>query len=711
MKRICIGFFLFLPCLALAQNTRDSLIKRTDTVRSLQEVTVNTSILKQLKQAAGNLTVVDAKPFYRSNITAVQLLKQTAGIKVKQDGGYGSRVEFFVNGSTGKQLKFFLDGMPIDNLGEATSINTIPVELIERIEIYKGVLPIELGADALGGAINIVSRTERRNYIDASYAFGSFGTHRASLLGRTVLGNKLYMSLQATGGYAKNNYEIDAEVPDQFYTPVLTKVRRFHDRFKNVLLKGEIGLENTSWADHLSLGLNFSALDRQLQNNLTMTQPYGRAFYQENLYSAQLKYRKRLKNGWSLASQITLNRSLSNNVDTSGNVYVWDGSVFDRRLKPDEAEMGEAKFLRATTNLSNHRIQLAWGPNDNFKLAFANTIQYFHRIGKDTLALNANDGLDYYAQPATMLKNVSGISIEQALLNQKLIISTALKNIYAKMKSHELVETALVPRAQNINNLGYNLAVTFAVSQRILLKSSYENALRLPDVEESFGNLMLIRPNANLRPEKSHNININALYTSSNFNVEVAGFNRIISNLIYLQTDTRGAGTSQNISNAHISGAELTFSGRLYKQLQFTLNGTYQDIRNKGMINAADDNQRYVDARLPNIPYLLGNLGLTYQIQNFITKGKSLQFWANANYTHSYFLYWAGDGDKSLKNIIPTQFVQNVGVTFAPSERLAFTLESFNVSNQKTYDNFNVQLPGRSFSFKTRFYLTQKQTN
>lgn len=205
MKRMCMGFLMILPCIAWAQHKRDSLNKRTDTVRSLQEVTVNTSILKQLKQSPGNLTVVDAKPFYQSNLTAVQLLKQTAGIKVKQDGGYGSRVEFFVNGSTGKQLKFFLDGLPIDNLGEATSINTIPVELIERIEIYKGVLPIELGADALGGAINIVSRSERRNYIDASYALGSFGTHRASLLARKVFGNKLYMSLQASGGYAKNN--------------------------------------------------------------------------------------------------------------------------------------------------------------------------------------------------------------------------------------------------------------------------------------------------------------------------------------------------------------------------------------------------------------------------------------------------------------------------------------------------------------------------
>ena len=47
--------------------------------------------------------------------------------------------------------------------------------MAERVEVYKGVLPVNLGADALGGAVNIVSRRDA-NYLDATYSFGSFNT-------------------------------------------------------------------------------------------------------------------------------------------------------------------------------------------------------------------------------------------------------------------------------------------------------------------------------------------------------------------------------------------------------------------------------------------------------------------------------------------------------------------------------------------------------
>lgn len=41
--------------------------------------------------------------------------------------------------------------------------------MAERVEVYKGVLPVNLGADALGGAVNIVSRRDA-NYLDATYS-------------------------------------------------------------------------------------------------------------------------------------------------------------------------------------------------------------------------------------------------------------------------------------------------------------------------------------------------------------------------------------------------------------------------------------------------------------------------------------------------------------------------------------------------------------
>ncbi|RYE16642.1 MAG: hypothetical protein EOP51_25420, partial [Sphingobacteriales bacterium] len=63
-------------------------------------------------------------------------------------------------------------------------LNNIPVNLAERIEVYKGVVPVELGADALGGAVNIITDQHTRKYLDASVSYGSFNTSRAALSGR-----------------------------------------------------------------------------------------------------------------------------------------------------------------------------------------------------------------------------------------------------------------------------------------------------------------------------------------------------------------------------------------------------------------------------------------------------------------------------------------------------------------------------------------------
>ncbi len=705
-------FIYLLPLRLIGQTKTDPVKSKLDSVQVLNEVTVSGSTIKFLKEAPGNLSIVDVKPFYNSNITTVQLLKQSSGIKVKQDGGYGSRVDFFINGSTGKQIKFFLDGIPLDNLGETQGVNNLPVELIERIEVYKGVLPVDLGSDALGGAINIITRKDRKQYFDASYALGSFNTHRLNILGKKYLSNNFYTSLQASGGYSKNNYKVRVGIPNENYNPEINDVRRFHDRYQNYLVKAEAGLLNQRWADQLILTFSQSALDRQLQNNLLMTQPYGKAFYRENLYNAQLKYQKNLlAEKLSLSSQTSLNRINGLNVDTSRNVYVWDGRVFDRRLRPGEAEYGPAKYLHIYTNIFNEKLVLGWRLNEVTKISLANTFQHYRRSGKDTLALNANAGIDFYSMPSTMIKNVGGLGIESVFLDDKLKASASVKHFYAAMSSYELMDESHIKSAQNINNISYNLAVTYPLSKTILLKASYERAIRLPDVEETFGNLMLIRANPALKPEKSNNINLNLLLSSDKADVELSAFFKDVSDMIFLQTDTRGSGTSRNLNMATVSGVEASLNYRLTPSLIFNINGTYQDLRNKGSIDPTYNNDLYYNARVPNIPYLMANAGITWGLQNFIWKGTKAQVWLNGNYTNQYFLYWAIDGDRDLKNRIPTQFLQNAGISVTTRSRLTFTLESYNLSNQKTYDNFNVQLPGRSFSFKTRIYLSKNPKN
>ena len=106
------------------------------------------------------------------------LVGRTAGVKVRRQGGAGSDLDLAINGLSGNSIRYFIDGVPLDSKGSEVNLDNIPVNSVERVELYKGVVPPHLGSDALGGAVNIITKRERRSFLDASYGIGSFHTQK-----------------------------------------------------------------------------------------------------------------------------------------------------------------------------------------------------------------------------------------------------------------------------------------------------------------------------------------------------------------------------------------------------------------------------------------------------------------------------------------------------------------------------------------------------
>ena len=79
--------------------------------------------------------------------------------------GGGSDIRLMLDGFSGKHVKVFIDGVPQEGVGSSFSLNNIPCEdFADRIEVYKGVVPVGFGTDAIGGVINIVTNKKRRNW-------------------------------------------------------------------------------------------------------------------------------------------------------------------------------------------------------------------------------------------------------------------------------------------------------------------------------------------------------------------------------------------------------------------------------------------------------------------------------------------------------------------------------------------------------------------
>ncbi len=685
-----------------------------DSLRVLEEVVVTSSneASEQLKRQPLNVSVIQAMPFYKTNATGLDLLRQVSGIKIKQSGGFGSRSDFFISGSTGKQVKFFIDGLPQDNLGETQLINIYPVEQIERIEVYKGVLPVDLGADALGAAINIVTRKETENYVDASYSIATFNTHRLNLSAKKYLSDHFFIGLFANANYASNNYRIDGEIPNEFGNMEIKKVRRFHDDYKNYNIKLHAGVSGTSYADQLTISLIKTGLYDEIQNNLLQTEPYGSAFYKESLISGNVKYQKdNLFRKFDLASFLSYNRIHGLFMDTSRNVYNWEARIVDRKFGGGEiSSSGHA--LHLYSNVVNGKITAAYRFTENLKLIFSNTYQRYYRTGKDTVAQKFYSGLDYYGSPSSLQKNIAGLGFEGNFFKSRLRFSSAVKNYSTNFSGYEIEWQTQTITSQSLQTVAYNAALGYKLNNFFLIKASYEHAARLPEAEEALGDLMLIKPNPKIQIETSENVNLNVLYHNQKIDGGLTTFFRDVTDIIYLRTSQFGS-QYQNLLSARVWGIEGNIKYQPITSLSLNGNFTYQDLRNQSVIeNNGINNDRYKNARLPNIPYLFINGGVAWKRADVFAKNTMLQVWWNTNYTHEYFLYWEVDGARELKNRIPTQVLHHAGVSYAlGNSGLSFALEVNNLTNATAYDNFKVQLPGRSLSFKIRFYHYQKNKN
>jgi hypothetical protein len=94
--------------------------------------------VKKLKEQAFNVNIIDARQLYNSSEDLNRALSRTSGVRVREDGGVGSNFTFSLNGFSGRQVKFFLDGIPMDNFGSSLTLNNFPTTMAERIEVYKG---------------------------------------------------------------------------------------------------------------------------------------------------------------------------------------------------------------------------------------------------------------------------------------------------------------------------------------------------------------------------------------------------------------------------------------------------------------------------------------------------------------------------------------------------------------------------------------------
>ena len=150
---------------------------------TLDPVTVTATLTPQTISKTGrNITVINGNTFKQMPVNSIdELLKYVPGIEVQSRGPMGTQSDIVIRGGTFQQVLVILDGIRLNDplTGHFNAYIPIAVSEIERIEILKGASSAIYGTEAVGGVINIITKSfsssKKIKNIDAQFKRGQFG--------------------------------------------------------------------------------------------------------------------------------------------------------------------------------------------------------------------------------------------------------------------------------------------------------------------------------------------------------------------------------------------------------------------------------------------------------------------------------------------------------------------------------------------------------
>lgn len=318
--------------------------KLSPDVIELNAVTVTATGVGRVKRSAYNAIAIDTRGMQNTTKNLSDALATAPGVKLRESGGVGSDMQLMVDGFSGKHVKVFIDGVLQEGVGSSFGLNNIPVSFAKRIEVYKGVVPVGFGTDALGGVINIVTEKQpRRWFADASYSYGSFNTHKSYVHFGQALKNGFTYEVNAFQNYSDNDYRVDAPVKNfdtgSFNEAEKVRVRRFHDNYHNEAVVAKAGVTGKPWADRLMVGLTYSHMYKDIQTGVRQKTVFGEKHRYGHSLMPSLEYSKRnlLVEGLNVVLTANYNRNSTVNVDTARYQYNWLGERHELNLPGEQS--------------------------------------------------------------------------------------------------------------------------------------------------------------------------------------------------------------------------------------------------------------------------------------------------------------------------------------------------------------------------------------
>tara|TARA_B100000809_G_scaffold265970_1_gene326593 strand:+ start:249 stop:2639 length:2391 start_codon:yes stop_codon:yes gene_type:complete len=727
IKTSTIGFQTDIRTIEVTENI-NLVIKLQEEVEDLNDIVIYTkSESKRQTEKAITISSLNMKQLQNLALGTEEVLKTTTGIVVRQSGGLGSNVQINLNGLTGGAVRVYYDGIPLEVYGGGIQINNIPVDALERVDIYKGVMPIDVGTDALGGGINLIPLQQSRAYLRTSYSVGSFNTHRVTFNGLKNINEKLAVSTISYFNYSDNNYRM-RNIPNLTETVLSDgtivaneeriNTRRFHNQHISGFIEVKLRIKNLKWADRLEFGSSYSRREDEIQlGRFIINKAVGEAKREISAFAQRIDYRKTFFNDkLKVRYYGVLSFSLDNISDNTPNVYNWTGQILTQ-TNDGNSEIFTRPTLRKGENLGTaHRFTLGYKIADNVDFTLSDFYRYTKIEGEDSvgnrLSIN-NQIIDPNSIPSTLNQNIFGAELNTNFFEDALSAIAFFKNYDYKASSIDILQdgaSVLPIREVQKNTNGYGFALKYQIHPSVFIRTSFEQAIRIPNEREVFGDFGAVLPNYELKTEESFNWNVGLQFekwfnNDKLISVNINGFIRNQENLIRIKQV--GPENAMYINEDLVEGKGIEVTSKIIplNNLILTGNFTYQGSKIASNSNLSSGGS--IGFQLPNIPQFFYNLGMNYKIENFLNSKNNLQFFWTYLFTDQFSINEVKNIDTANPDfIIPKQHVHNAGATYVLKQKnLAFSINLQNIFNTEIFDNFRIPRPGTNYAFKINYSL------
>ena len=202
-----------------------------------------------VNQVASSVTVITAKEIaLKQERNLPDILRDVPGVNLVQSGGPGGVASLFIRGTNSNQVKVLVDGIDVTDPTTPTGVfqfQNFAAAGVEQVEVLRGPQSGLYGADAIGGVVDVITKTGSGPAQGAlTLEGGSFGTFN--------------QTASLSGSQDRLSYALDAahlRTDDSPVTPtnlLAPAEKRNDDAYDNVTVGGRLVYKAL---DNLDLGL------------------------------------------------------------------------------------------------------------------------------------------------------------------------------------------------------------------------------------------------------------------------------------------------------------------------------------------------------------------------------------------------------------------------------------------------------------------------